>query len=222
MATNSSGNCYLCGATLGKAATKNHFLKKHGEDTGGQECYLLKVEGAYNKNYWLYIDVPVEKTLSYVDTFLRAIWLECCGHMSVFLLPQHLELDMDRKLKTFDVGTTLSHHYDFGTTTETDVTIMGTIRRKPQKEAVRLLARNVPPVFRCAKCGGTAEYICTQCVYETDNPFYCGGCAEEDEHGEEMMLPVSNSPRMGECGYTGEEDDTFTFNPAAFASGKES
>jgi hypothetical protein len=95
---------------------------------------------------------------------------------------------------------------------------MGITRRKPQKGTVRLLARNVPPVFKCADCGETAEYINTEFAYQSDNPFYCEGCSEN--YDESMMLPVCNSPRMGECGYTGEDDDTFTFNPAAFASGK--
>lgn len=56
MATVSKGNCYLCGAELGKTAIKNHLLKKHGE--GEQECVLLKIEGTYEKNYWLYVDMP--------------------------------------------------------------------------------------------------------------------------------------------------------------------
>jgi len=74
MSTNSIGNCYLCGAALGKSAMKSHILKLH-EDPGGEECYLLKIEGVYNKEYWLYIDVPKKETLSEVDSFLRQIWL---------------------------------------------------------------------------------------------------------------------------------------------------
>jgi hypothetical protein len=51
-------------------------------------------------------------------------------------------------------------------------------------------------------------------MYNSGNPFFCAKCSEEHEDGEEMMLPVVNSPRMGECGYDGELD-IFTFNPAA-------
>jgi hypothetical protein len=226
MATNFTGNCYLCGAKVGNTTVKKHLLKHYAEEQyeegrSGQECYLLKAEGAFRKGYWLYIDVPVEKTLVALDSFLRKIWLECCGHMSAFFLPGRVELTIGRKLKTLDVGTKLSHEYDFGTTTETVITIVESVKRKPQKEAFRLLARNAPPVFKCVCCGKPAEYICTECSYESDNPFYCAECAREDEHGEEMMLPVTNSPRMGECGYTGDLD-TFAFDPASVASGKES
>ena len=83
MANSTKGNCYLCGAELGKTAMKNHILKCHAGEAG-QECRLLKIEGAYDKGYWLYVDIPVDKTLNALDKFLRKIWLECCGHMSEF------------------------------------------------------------------------------------------------------------------------------------------
>jgi len=215
MTSNSTGNCYLCGANLGKAAMKNHIFKLHGEDKSGQECYILKIEGSYIKGYWLYIDVPKDKTLSAVDSFLRKIWLECCGHMSAFLYPGHREIGMGRKLGSFAVGDKFLHHYDFGTTTETIITVMGNSIRKPQREIVRLLARNVPPVFQCKDCGEPAEYIGISYEDISKSLFYCADCYEEYKESEDMsLLPVTNSPRMGECGYGG-EDDTFEFNPAS-------
>ena len=221
MAVKSNGNCYLCGANLGKTAMKNHLFKAHNEGTSGQECRLLKIEGTYNKEYWLFIDVPVEKTLQAVDTFLRKIWLECCGHLSEFYINEpaamghyrHHQIKAVLQLGTLTNGDKFSHAYDFGTTTETTITVLGSIRRKSQKEIVRLLARNDPPVFQCADCGKPADNICAICKYESDNPFLCEECSAEHEH-EEMLLPVTNSPRMGECGYDGELD-TFTFDPAS-------
>lgn len=65
------GNCYLCGTELGKTAMKNHILKEHNGLGDGQECSLLKIEGAFDKGYWLYVDIPVNRTLSVLDTFLR-------------------------------------------------------------------------------------------------------------------------------------------------------
>ena len=219
MAEKSTGNCYICGANLGQAAMKTHLLKLHEGGDGGQECLLLKVEGAYDKNYWLYLDIPEEKTLRDLDRFLRAIWLECCGHMSEFYKSSkpgygsaRHKLSFSSKMKSFAAGDKFFHDYDFGTTTETAITVMGSITRKPQKKTVRLLARNVPPVFKCADCGEKAEYICAECAYNSDNPFYCAKCAEKHEC--QMMLPVTNSPRMGECGYEG-ENDTFAFDPAS-------
>ena len=45
----SKGNCYFCGAELGKTAMKNHILKGCGTVWDGQECRLLWVEGDYDK-----------------------------------------------------------------------------------------------------------------------------------------------------------------------------
>ena len=214
MKEQSKGNCYLCGAVLSKVGMKNHLFKLHGEESG-QECRLLKIEGVYKKGYWLYIDVPADKTLAAVDAFLRKIWLECCGHLSMFCRSGYNEMNPGQKLGTFPVGDTFFHHYDFGTTTETRITVMGTISRKKQKDIVRLLARNTPPVFHCEDCGKTAEFIYMEPDEEWNFPFYCEKCC--DNHDEDMMNPITNSPRMGDCGYIGDLD-VFAFNPASIGS----
>ena len=217
MADKLNGDCYLCGANLSKTAMRNHLLKNHGTEKDGEECCFLKIEGGYNINYWLYIDIPLGKTLSPIDGFLRKIWLECCGHLSEFYINNHETIRSSLKLESLTPGKKFFHLYDYGTTTETAITVMGTIRRPAQKGIVRLLARNAPPVFKCADCGKTADYVCGECFYQSDNPYYCDECMKSHECGEEMFLPVSNSPRMGECGYTG-EFDTFGFNPLAVKS----
>ena len=128
MATVSKGNCYLCGAELGKTAMKNHFLKKHGE--GEQE----------------YVDIPPKSPLSLLDQFLRDIWLECCGHMSAFRTGGGgwgEDIGKSRKVGSFEPGDKIVHEYDFGSTTETLITFVGKTKRPPQRNAVRLLARNV-------------------------------------------------------------------------------
>ena len=174
----------------------------------------MKVEGMYDKSYWLYIDIPVKEVLSEIDSFLREIWLECCGHMSEFYGSGYSGIGINRKLGSFSVGDKFIHAYDFGDTTETIITLMGSTWRKPQKEAVRLLARNVPPVFKCTDCGEMAEYTYPMYTGPSDDIFYCAECAEKNEGSDHTMLPITNSPRMGVCGYCGELD-TFEFNPAS-------
>lgn len=217
MASVTKGNCYLCGAEIGKAAMKNHLLKKH-DCEAGQLCAVLKAEGAYDKGYWLYVDVPVNRTLEAVDSFLRGIWLECCNHMSGFRTKKEFwdeDTDMGKAFEvgSFKEGTQLIHEYDYGSTTETLVTFMGTIKRPPQKEDVRLLARNVPPKFVCGQCGAEAAYIDPLSMWDSENPFYCEKCVKE--YGNECCLPVTNSPRMGVCGYCGERDK-FAFSKLPF------
>lgn len=62
--------------------------------------------------------------------------------------------------------------------------------------------------FACRKCGANAEFV-DPADHENEDPFYCGKCVEETC---EIALPITNSPRMGVCGYCGELD-TFEFIP---------
>lgn len=218
MVSGTKGTCYLCGGEFGKVAMKNHLLKSHGvadqwDPAAQQACYLLKAEGAYDKGYWLYFDAPITASLSNIDDFLRAIWLECCGHMSAFFGQGYSEIGKTRKLSGFAPGDKFRHEYDFGSTTETVITVVTEVTRAKQKNAVRLLARNVPPAFICSVCAENATALCIECMYEIDNPFFCAACGEKHPH-EGMLLPVTNSPRMGVCGYDGELD-VFAFDPKA-------
>ena len=202
------GNCYICGKTLGKTPMKNHIMKEHAAN-GNEDCFLLKIEGAYAKEYWLFVDVAKDKSLSALDAFMRKIWLECCGHISAFRAGNYNEVGKARKLSAFSIGDKIIHEYDMGTTTECLVTFAGETCRPKQKNAVRLLARNIPPVYECVSCGKPAEFICQECIYDSDNPNYCQVCAKDHEH--DALLPITNSPRNGECGYDG-EFDTFAFD----------
>ncbi|MDR0764897.1 MAG: plasmid pRiA4b ORF-3 family protein [Synergistaceae bacterium] len=198
------GNCFICGKTAGKTAIKNHILKEH--NGGGESCCLIKAEGAYNKDYWLYFSVPADARLSAVDGFLRNIWCECCGHLSAFRLGGG-EFGKSRKLSSLCAGNTLLYEYDFGSTTEILVTVVDEISRPAQREKARLLARNVPPPEECVKCGAPATQI-----NALEGEALCDKCAESVED-DAALLPVVNSPRYGECAYDGELDK-WTFDPS--------
>jgi Zn finger protein HypA/HybF involved in hydrogenase expression len=201
------GNCYICGKTLGKTAMKNHILKEHANN-GDEECVLLKIEGSYQKDYWLLADIKKSSSLKTLDTFLRAIWMECCGHMSAFSTKGYDEIGMTHKMSIFSKGMVFSYEYDMGSTTSCIITILGETKRPAQKKVVRLLARNIPPVFTCKKCGKPAVWIDQEEMYYEDNPYYCDECTGEDN---EMLISITNSPRCGECGYEGELD-AYTFD----------
>ena len=182
-----------------------HLLSEHIKSEDDQACYLLKIEDEY-RNYWLFIDIPVTSTLSTLDSFLRAVWLECCGHMSAFM-PVHSygdDYSMSMKIGSFIPGAVIEYEYDFGSTTTLFITFVQKRTRKKQKTAVRVLARNDPYDFSCEHCGKPATQIDTS---EWPAVFYCDDCAEESED-EGYFLPVVNSPRMGVCGYCG--NTTFT------------
>ena len=81
------------------------------------------------------------------------------------------------------------------------------IPQAKQKEKVRLLARNAPPQENCERCGAPATVVDTWDEYA----MLCDECAENAED-EGMLLPITNSPRCGECGYDSELD-IWTFDP---------
>jgi len=156
--------------------------------------------------------VDSSSTLKKVDSFLRDLWLECCGHLSVFQVegvtyayqPQSEYGDKSMTIKLDGVlrsGLSFTYEYDFGTITELTLKCLSEQKGKV-KGAIGIAARNSMPEINCSVCKKPAKEICSECVGEK-NSFLCSACAKKHECGEEMLLPVVNSPRMGMCGYTG-------------------
>jgi hypothetical protein len=122
---------------------------------------------------------------------------------------------MSRKLSAFPEGAQIGYEYDFGVTPQLQVSFVGQTRRKKQREAVRLLARNKPIEWKCAKCGAPAELVD---VYGEELPCFCRACAEKCKVDLDAALPITNSPRMGVCAYTGELDK-YQYTPEKFKKG---
>jgi hypothetical protein len=190
--------------------------KSSGKEAQGKVFHLL-VEGRYSPDYWMHLEVPASATLYDIDGFLRDVWLECCGHLSEFIIKDERytasspfartdEIDglgMDAELgEILRPRMKLYHDYDFGSTTHLTLRVVSEKEGLITGKDVRLLARNEPPIYPCHSCGKQATQICTECAYEGTGLF-CDDCATKHECGEEMLLPVVNSPRVGVCGYTG-------------------
>jgi ribosomal protein L37AE/L43A len=95
-----------------------------------------------------------------------------------------------------------TYEYDFGSTTQLALRVVGERVGKSPRQRVRLLARNEAPQVLCERCGKKpAAWVDT---FE-DSAWCCDECIENTEEGalEEGALPVVNSPRAGVCGYTG-------------------
>jgi hypothetical protein len=218
----SMGVCELCKERLPKPAMVRHLAAcapRH-DRPGGAACDLwhVRAEGEGSPIYWIDLEVKGDTSLRRLDDFLRRTWLECCGHMSAVTIGgQRYSVLVDRE---FDLGRAersmaarissaltpgqrFSYEYDFGSTTGLVLKALGTRHGTAGKAAVRLLARNEPPVWPCAVCAKPASVICPFCADES-NPFSCPEHITEHAcEEEEAFLPVVNSPRMGVCGYTG-------------------
>ena len=208
MPQSSVGTCALCQAKVSKSAMKRHIqscLKKSGLLPGtGERLFHVVVEGMGLSGdlYWLHLKMKAGATFETLDRFLRSTWLECCHHMSAFRIGRD-EVSMGSSLtRVLKPKMKLIHEYDFGTTTKLLVTMAGEFEGTIRKEKVEILARNDPPDIPCEQCGKPATQICSDCSFSGEG-WLCDECAGEHECGEEMLLPVVNSPRTGVCGYTG-------------------
>jgi len=232
MKRGSEGVCRFCLKTFSGSAIGKHLQScKAKKERDAEENARTKKPGkifhvkivAYGQ-FWLHIEMKASSKLSDLDEFLRSIWLECCGHLSQFVIdgqaymPSYVgdleEMDaesMEVQLgKLLDVKDKFEYEYDFGYTTHLTGQIVSE-RVGALKEKVRILARNRIPEVVCIECGKPAVQYCTDC-----EEFYCQPCLDAHECGDEMALPVVNSPRTGVCGYTGEQDpDDFEWTAEA-------
>jgi len=208
------------------ACRKSHALKKlEGRGKARKtNLFHLMVEGTYAPVFWLHLSVPTDATLRNLDQFLRDIWLECCGHLSAFTI-EGVQYELDTggidgmwvgffgpaappQSMNAALGSVLrprlkfAHEYDFGTTTHLTLKVVSEYEGQAKGESVQILARNEMPPVVCEKCGKPAVHVCAQCIYDGKG-WVCDKHASKHKCGEDMLLPVVNSPRMGMCGYTG-------------------
>ena len=127
--------------------------------------------------------------------------------MSAFHVGTHkLSMTTAAAIAFAAAGTRLEYEYDFGSTTALIGELVGNRLGSIGRASVRLLARNEPLAWPCGECKAPATAICPYCI-DTGDGLFCDAHADSHEHaGEEVYLPVVNSPRMGVCGYTGAGD----------------
>jgi hypothetical protein len=88
-----SAKCRLCDRTLGKRQMTNHLKacwEHHTIAVLGQATprwFHLVVEARYSPEYWMHLQAPANCTFGDLDSLLRAVWLECCDHLSAFEFP---------------------------------------------------------------------------------------------------------------------------------------
>ena len=95
----SKGICNFCKGEFDKSKMSQHlkYCKQRTLAVSSEEAKAAKsknaqktklfhivVEGRYNPQYWMHLELPAIDTFDDVDQFLRDIWLECCGHLSAF------------------------------------------------------------------------------------------------------------------------------------------
>lgn len=213
----SKGNCIFCHQSFDKAGMSQHLesctkrkliiteINKKSDDK--IKLFHLLVQDVYQGNFWLHLEMSGEAKLIELDKYLRAIWLECCGHLSHFSYKkwgQKISMNSTAN-RVFEPGLQIYHIYDYGTSSETKIKIIAEREgifhyQKP----IFLMARNDPPEYQCQECGKEANWLCIECVYNNDDGTLCDKHAESHPHKDYGgLFEIVNSPRLGMCGYTG-------------------
>lgn len=204
------GKCLYCNKEFLKQGLTKHItthLQELSNSTSeiGMSVHLLVKSG----DFFLHLLVPETNSLKTIDTFLRKIWLECCGHMSQFTTDGWgNSVGMARKVNDiFQLTNKLTYQYDFGTTTELDIELKGVY--PIQTKSIVLLSRNEPLPIMCHTCNvKPAVSICTIHIYDDAPAYFCEDCATKhqetcEDFADDAAASVVNSPRCGECGYEG-------------------
>jgi hypothetical protein len=110
--------------------------------------------------------------------------------------------------KILEPGMIFGYVYDYGSSTELIFKLISSRLGKIKKgrKPVRLVVGNDPILFECHTCKeAIATNICSICRSERNikQASFCGNCLKLHECGEDTALPIVNSPRSGECEYTG-------------------
>ena len=118
------------------------------------------------------------------------------------------EIPKSRKVKAaLAKNMKIDYEYDFGSTTELQITVVDEYPIKADNGIV-LLFRNGPLEMLCEICNKEpATLICSVCTGNEQNTF-CKKCAKQhaktcSDFADYAAMPVVNSPRMGVCAYEG-------------------
>jgi hypothetical protein len=211
----SEGECLYCKQMfsqkeIGKHLVK-HLLEMEKTDANKETKTYCHVEVEAGEMF-LHLLVKGDATMKKIDSFLRNIWLECCGHMSEFG-HKNFNIAMSHKVgNVFEPRVKIFHDYDFGTTTRVFLKGLKSYNLN-LKEGLILMSRNEPLKLMCSICKTKpAVNMCSTCCWEKD-AYFCKSCSKKhekvcDDFLDYSCMPVVNSPRMGECGYTGGAIDT--------------
>lgn len=215
----SEGKCHYCNKMYSKSGMgrhlATHFKKIEQDSPTTKKAFHLQIPAA---EMFLHLLVSETTTLGEVDSFLRQIWLDCCGHLSMFQIKgkrynndwdamEYGEKMSQKVGKVFKKGLKLDYDYDFGSTTRLEVRVVN-VYNINVLSGISLLSRNEPLPILCHTCNKKpATEICSIHVHQGAS-FFCNTCAKKhaktcSDFEDYANMPVVNSPRMGVCGYDG-------------------
>jgi len=199
------GKCFYCSKDLKGRGVKRHFRTHLRDMKEGEDAFLIL---AKSHPFWMVIAARKDLLLEDLDQFLRNVWVECCGHLSMFEIEgepysryessdlghRSMKVRLDEVLKP---DLTFRYEYDFGTPTEIDLYVFGEVKAPLSRDGISIIGQNDLPELLCDICRKRpAKYI-----HIYGGNLICDECYNESM--EYDVLPLVNSPRAGVCGYEG-------------------
>ena len=204
--------CHLSACTARKQAVEEAGRRR----VSSADLYHLRVQDEWNKDFWLDVEMRGTESLGSLDHYLRRIWLECCGHLSMFSRSgwNSQEFPPETRIReVFRPDTQISYIYDFGSSSELLIRNESIRSGRPiePRYPVALMARNVAPVYECIECDEPGTRLCVECIIEHETwGTLCERHSAIHPHGNYGDPgPLVNSPRMGMCGYDGSAEPPY-------------
>lgn len=213
--TQSRGTCIYCNRDFTRSGMTRHLescpkraeaIESEKKEGKSEAIYHLIAYDQYGPDFWLHLEMPGAAVLQDLDKYLRAIWLECCGHLSEFWRGRAwsgIEIDIRSRIdRAMPPEAWLTHVYDFGSSSYTIVQSIAARRAVwSSRYPVRLLARNIIPELPCAVCREPATWACMECRDEWKTEYaFCEKHAGSHDHDPAYFARLVNSPRVGICG----------------------
>lgn len=226
--TQTRGKCVYCQREMTRSGLARHLqscsargaiiteANKQANRGQSQTLYHLQVQDGGHfgcGDYWLHLEINGAATLADLDHYLREIWLECCYHLSDFQFMGrenwtfegiNMEMTLD---ELFALANEVSHTYDFGTSTHSDIKFVHVRRGVPMTEhPIALMGRNNMPDETCQVCDNQAMWLYREYMHTyIREGLLCDEHAKDSDHAydEDSLFAYVNSPRVGQCGYMG-------------------
>src|SRR3954447_2426570 len=78
------GTCTACERTMSKTAMTRHVASCGRGERGPAALVMSVTDRGAPGDYWLHLELLASTPLRTLGRFLRDLWLECCGHLSMF------------------------------------------------------------------------------------------------------------------------------------------
>ncbi|MDE4907340.1 DUF6398 domain-containing protein [Methanogenium marinum] len=216
---NRPGTCLICRAVISKKLGLQHgekCIQSSGWPIGSSPSFIIKIEDRHDPTYWLMILAQHDARLNDIDSLIRDVWVECCNHLSAFTIGKetYMHTDEEMNIPLADLikkGSLFYYEYDFESTTELRLKVVGVTPVMPPEGRICLTARNNHPSYPCSICGKKADFYVSNSEEEEAGQYCCLDCTLHLD-GVYVQL-IENSPRTGICCYSENPDVAINWYP---------